>query len=134
MRSMLLTTFLYLMIRRPPRSTRTDTLFPYTTLFRSLWGATAGMQLDYALPPASFEQSGQKVRSPSQIESSGLGTRFDLTLLFCAALEQAGLNPLLVFPEGPAFAGVWLQPEEFSTTVVAEHTAFTRGRRSGKDK
>src|SRR3546814_13686254 len=28
-------TLLFLMIRRPPRSTRTDTLFPYTTLFRS---------------------------------------------------------------------------------------------------
>src|SRR3546814_12361620 len=27
--------FFLLMIRRPPRSTRTDTLFPYTTLFRS---------------------------------------------------------------------------------------------------
>src|SRR3546814_11772226 len=28
--------FCFLMIRRPPRSTRTDTLFPYTTLFRSI--------------------------------------------------------------------------------------------------
>src|SRR3546814_11256220 len=28
----------FLMIRRPPRSTRTDTLFPYTTLFRSWLG------------------------------------------------------------------------------------------------
>src|SRR3546814_591711 len=28
--------FFFLLIRRPPRSTRTDTLFPYTTLFRSL--------------------------------------------------------------------------------------------------
>src|SRR3546814_4683015 len=28
----------FLMIRRPPRSTRTDTLFPYTTLFRALAG------------------------------------------------------------------------------------------------
>src|SRR3546814_21098280 len=27
--------FFFLVIRRPPRSTRTDTLFPYTTLFRS---------------------------------------------------------------------------------------------------
>src|SRR3546814_12720707 len=27
--------FFFLMLRRPPRSTRTDTLFPYTTLFRS---------------------------------------------------------------------------------------------------
>src|SRR3546814_15147605 len=31
----------FLMIRRPPRSTRTDTLFPYTTLFRSARKALA---------------------------------------------------------------------------------------------
>src|SRR3546814_13481658 len=31
-----LCSFFFLMIRLPPRSTRTDTLFPYTTLFRSL--------------------------------------------------------------------------------------------------
>src|SRR3546814_990656 len=30
-----LSLFFFLMVRRPPRSTRTDTLFPYTTLFRS---------------------------------------------------------------------------------------------------
>src|SRR3546814_11806401 len=41
----------FLMIRRPPRSTRTDTLFPYTTLFRSdlrrrLFGAVALLRHD----------------------------------------------------------------------------------------
>src|SRR3546814_11735761 len=35
-----MTTFFFLMIRRSPRSTRTDTLFPYTTLFRSKTGWT----------------------------------------------------------------------------------------------
>src|SRR3546814_15787276 len=35
----------FLMIRRPPRSTRTDTLFPYTTLFRSVYGATGSFNL-----------------------------------------------------------------------------------------
>ena len=95
-------------------------------LASAIWGAMAGMQLDYALPPASFEQSGQKVRSPGQVESSGLGTCFDLALLFCAALEQAGLNPLLVFTEGHAFTGVWLQPEEFSTTVVDDVTSLRK--------
>src|SRR3546814_8978031 len=30
--------FFFLILRRPPRSTRTDTLFPYTTLFRSSQG------------------------------------------------------------------------------------------------
>src|SRR3546814_8481095 len=36
--------FFFLMIRRPPRSTRTDTLFPYTTLFRS-YGTLNSRQL-----------------------------------------------------------------------------------------
>src|SRR3546814_13598951 len=34
----------FLMIRRPPRSTRTDTLFPYTTLFRSRMLKAAGQE------------------------------------------------------------------------------------------
>src|SRR3546814_18835586 len=36
--------FFFLMIRRPPRSTRTDTLFPYTTLFRSARLPDHGLQ------------------------------------------------------------------------------------------
>src|SRR3546814_15428452 len=35
--------FFFLMIRRPPRSTRTDTLFPYTTLFRSAQADVVGL-------------------------------------------------------------------------------------------
>src|SRR3546814_8030690 len=34
------------MIRRPPRSTRTDTLFPYTTLFRSAERCARGIRID----------------------------------------------------------------------------------------
>src|SRR3546814_11375043 len=33
--------FFFLMLRRPPRSTRSDTLFPYTTLFRSAFPVEA---------------------------------------------------------------------------------------------
>src|SRR3546814_20314159 len=40
----------FLMIRRPPRSTRTDTLFPYTTLFRSIGMAHSCFQTGWALP------------------------------------------------------------------------------------
>src|SRR3546814_15988142 len=36
--------FFFLMIRRPPLATRIDTLFPYTTLFRSLVGALADLE------------------------------------------------------------------------------------------
>src|SRR3546814_14238240 len=46
--------FFFLRIRRPPRSTRTDTLFPYTTLFRSRTGhwPFAGGALWVAATPA----------------------------------------------------------------------------------
>src|SRR3546814_18872532 len=39
--SICLVLIFFLMIRRPPRSTRTDTLFPYTTLFRSVGALTS---------------------------------------------------------------------------------------------
>src|SRR3546814_869878 len=38
--------FFVLMLRRPPISTRTDTLFPYTTLFRSTHGWPAGWEIE----------------------------------------------------------------------------------------
>src|SRR3546814_20532060 len=44
------------MIRRPPRSTRTDTLFPYTTLFRSL---AQGVWRSEDRPSAAHEGSGE---------------------------------------------------------------------------
>src|SRR3546814_16331434 len=46
------------MIRRPPRSTRTDTLFPYTTLFRSLHGGRE----DPRRVPAGKRPSGDRDR------------------------------------------------------------------------
>src|SRR3546814_13399844 len=40
--------FCFLMIRRPPRSTRTDTLFPYTTLFRSSEAGIFALDIEIA--------------------------------------------------------------------------------------
>src|SRR3546814_15037550 len=51
--------FFFLMIRRPPRSTRTDTLFPYTTLFRSPLVADRAL-----LPLLLLPQSWQQLRQP----------------------------------------------------------------------
>lgn len=95
-------------------------------LISALWTAVGAMGLDYALPPASFEHQGQKVRGPAQIAEAGLATCLDLTLLFCAAIEQAGLHPIVVFTHGHAFAGVWLKAEEFTTTVVDDVTALRK--------
>src|SRR3546814_20946917 len=50
------------MIRRPPRSTRTDTLFPYTTLFRSGGLAPLGIGLDRRLHATERHLFGQHHR------------------------------------------------------------------------
>src|SRR3546814_20371558 len=52
--------FFLLMIRRPPRSTRTDTLFPYTTLFRSLEAPRRPVFVAFAggqAPPAAAKRT-----------------------------------------------------------------------------
>lgn len=95
-------------------------------LASGIWTSVLQRRLNYALPPASFEHTGQKVRSPSQVLDGGLATCLDLALLFAASLEQAHLNPLLVFTRGHAMVGVWLRDEEFSTSVVDDITAVRK--------
>src|SRR3546814_12928617 len=58
--------FFFLMIRRPPKSTRTDTLFPYTTLFRSPFA-------NQAPKPETFDQSQIGIASPDRIRSWSFG-------------------------------------------------------------
>src|SRR3546814_12060034 len=67
------------MIRRPPRATRTDTLFPYTTRFRS-WGQVEGLaRKDVAEQP----QANLRTRQGAQVigmdteASSGGSSQFD---------------------------------------------------------
>src|SRR3546814_8796286 len=69
----MLSSFVFLMIRRPPRSTRTDTLFPYTTLFRSpvgRRGAKAPRQ-DRERPPDAPHQGNADPQSQRPQLGSG---------------------------------------------------------------
>src|SRR3546814_8039208 len=61
--------FFFLIIRRPPRSTRTDTLFPYTTLFRS-HARQAGSQ-EFHYPSALPRRSARRQDSPYRSRHSG---------------------------------------------------------------
>src|SRR3546814_12778014 len=58
----------FLMIRRPPRSTRTDTLFPYTTLFRSLGSGPPHPRLRTRSGKAAFQRSAAPARSPHAVQ------------------------------------------------------------------
>jgi hypothetical protein len=54
------------------------------------------------------------------IEEQGLATCLDTALLFAAAIELAGLYPVLVFTKGHALAGVWLQPQTLPSLTVED--------------
>src|SRR3546814_13858591 len=64
--------FFLLKIRRPPRSTRTDTLFPYTTLFRSRYRVLAdSLSQAFGGPPKSMQpiQLGDKPQKGTQADA-----------------------------------------------------------------
>lgn len=75
----------------------------------AIYKAVGELGVRYIVPPASFEKSGQKIRLPSDIIAQRFGTCLDLSLLFSACCEQAGLNPLVMMHEGHAYAGCWLE-------------------------
>ena len=93
----------------------------------ALWSAVRSLGINYIYPPASFEKTGQKIRTPSMILESRVGTCLDLTMLFCSLLEQSHLRPLVVMMKGHAFVGLWLQPEEFRFSIT-EDPATVRKR------
>src|SRR3546814_11565840 len=68
----LLSSFFFLMIRRPPRSTRTDTLFPYTTLFRSTIDELAERILTLGKPPYSTFNDYVKHADLEEVETIGM--------------------------------------------------------------
>src|SRR3546814_2376386 len=59
------------MIRRPPRSTRTDTLFPYTTLFRSLPVENNGLVHGPDVPGPHFRGAGPAGHCAADIGPAG---------------------------------------------------------------
>src|SRR3546814_13506879 len=98
--------FFFLMIRRPPRSTRTDTLFPYTTLFRSqhrhfltIARAAADVAGDGALrrarqapdegPVGAVDVARSEVGGEAAVRGVGLGRHPDPRGALIAAVDDA---------------------------------------------
>src|SRR3546814_15053325 len=76
----------FLMIRRPPRATRTDTLFPYTTLFRS---GRLRVPVTVRLARSGFVLGGHRGcrRGHLRLDAQALGFLFFLALAFGGFLD-----------------------------------------------
>lgn len=77
-------------------------------------------QIRYISPPASFENTGQKVRTTGQVLDERFGTCIDLAVTYAACIEQTGLHPLIWLSDGHAFTGFMLNEESLKHTSLTE--------------
>ncbi|KQP82155.1 DUF4011 domain-containing protein [Aeromicrobium sp. Leaf291] len=75
-------------------------------IVQAIWDEARGRNITYSNPPASWA-AGQKVRTPSEVLEGRVGTCLDTTVVLAAAIEHAGLHPVLFVVEGHAFLGYW---------------------------
>ncbi|RBY84421.1 DUF4011 domain-containing protein [Blastococcus sp. TF02A-26] len=84
--------------------------------------AMAARDIRYSEPPASWADVGQKIRTPGDVLDGRVGTCLDTVVVLAAALEHAGIRPLLWVGDGHAFLGYWREErsaESAATTDVA---------------
>ncbi|GBR00468.1 DUF3320 domain-containing protein [Acetobacter oeni] len=91
---------------------------------QAIWHAVCALDITYVNPPASFIESGQRIRLPTQIMEEKLGTCLDTALLFASCLEAAGLHPVIVLTKGHAFTGVWLADTDAGASVMQDLPAL----------
>ena len=72
----------------------------------AIYEAIRAAGVTYIMPPASFENTGQKVRTTDQVLADRFGTCIDLSVMYAACLEAAGLSPVIILTRNHAFAGL----------------------------
>ena len=92
----------------------------------AVYGALQEKAIFYASPPASFAESGQRVRLADAVLEQKLGTCLDLTLLYASLLEAIGLNALLVIQDHHAYAGLWLEDATLPEMTADDASVLTK--------
>jgi very-short-patch-repair endonuclease len=92
----------------------------------ALYSTIAAENLQYAEPPASFGNDGQKIRTPDRILEGRVATCLDLAMLFSSCLEQAGLRPVVLMKQGHAWVGVWLHQASFAFPLTDDVVAVRK--------
>jgi hypothetical protein len=97
----------------------------------AIYDAMAARDIRYITPPPSFEGTGQKIRSPWEVLVDRWGTCLDLATTHAAALEQAGLKPVLVLCENHAFSGHLLDEQQLPELVLTDRGMIVNYVESG---
>lgn len=91
-------------------------------------------KIAYALPPASYETMGQKIRLPEDVLGNKMGTCLDLSLLYASLLESMRLNPIVILMRDHAYVGVWLEDKTYPECVIDDVTTFNKRCAEGIDE
>ncbi|MCG5441500.1 DUF4011 domain-containing protein [Micromonospora sp. NIE79] len=86
----------------------------------AVYEALRQLEITYQTLPASFENTGQKVRTTAAVLDGRLGNCLDLSVTYAACLEAAGLHPLIFVSAGHAFGGFLLEEERLGSAAVTE--------------
>lgn len=97
----------------------------------AVYEAIAEKNIIYSAPPASFEKTGQKIRSVDEVISKRLGTCLDMTMLYVSCLESIGLNPIAVLAPDHSMAGCWLIKDSFPDSVNDDPSMLTKRTAAG---
>lgn len=97
----------------------------------AIYEAIAEQGIAYCSAPASFEESGQRVRLYDDILSNKLANCLDMSLLYAGCLEAIGIHPLIIVVKGHAFAGGWLIPDSFPDSVNDDVSLLTKRTAEG---
>jgi hypothetical protein len=89
-------------------------------IVKAIFTAMQARDIRYSNPPASWGDEGQKVRTPAEVLDGRVGTCLDTTLVMAAAIEQAGLRPLIWLVDGHAFLGYWRQESSLGIAATSE--------------
>src|SRR6478752_7358390 len=82
--------------------------------------AMARHGIRYSEPPLSWSDLGQQVRTPGDVLTWRVGTPLDTVVVLAAALEQAGLRPLLWLAEGHSFLGYWREERSAESAATTD--------------
>src|SRR3954467_6666521 len=87
---------------------------------RAIAEAMHARGIRYSEPPLSWSDLGQQVRSPGDVLTWRVGTPLDTVVVLAAALEQAGIRPLLWLADGHAFLGYWREERSAESAATTD--------------
>ena len=72
----------------------------------------------YAMPPTSWAESGQRIRTAEDVLDHRLGTCLDTTVLMASALEYLDIEPLIILLPGHSLLGYWRTKNHISEDLT----------------